>query len=204
MPRLTPEDLEEFLNEYSVAHIATLTETGAPYVVPMAFGYTGSTIIMSSRARSVWYENLVRDPRASLSIDEPGPPGRRVTVKAVEATMLYPPGREQEWVDVKRTIDTKAQFAMLAPEVAQGELTKEQAWELARQRGDHYIASTREVPYALWSVPFEFPSPSVSTWRPSTSEGDLSGMWPARYGKITTPGVEAEVFKGWMDQPPST
>jgi hypothetical protein len=203
MPRLSSEEIEEYLNEYSVAHIGTLMEDGSPYVVPMVFGYTGSAIITGSRARSVWYKNLVRDPRASLSIDEPGPPGRRVTVRGVQAELLFPPGHEREWLEVKRKIETKAQFSMLAPEVSRGEVTKEEAWELGAQRADYYLAATKEVPYALWSIPFEYPSNSVSTWRPTTSEGDLSGMWPARYGKITKPEAEGNVFEGWMDQPPS-
>ena len=92
MSRLTAEELEEFLTQYPVVHVATLTADGAPYVVPMAFLYTPSAIFFAARGRSVSYENLSRDPRVCLSIDSPVPPHRKVTVKGVEAELLFPPG----------------------------------------------------------------------------------------------------------------
>ena len=205
MSRLSNEEVDEFLNEYSLAHIGTLSPDGSPYVVAIVFGYTGSAIVLAARARSEWYKNLLRDPRVALSIDEKDAPGRRVVIRGVQAEELYPPGHEQEWIEVKRKIETKAQFSMLGPEVRAGEITRDQAWELGAQRADYYLASIRETPYSLWSIPFEYPSPSVSTWRPVTSEGDLSGMWSTKYGKISKPeDMDGSAMKGWMDQQPST
>ena len=200
MPRLSDDEIDEFLNEYPIAHFGTLLPDGSPYVSPAVFGFTGSAILVGSRARSVWHDNLVRDPRVSLSIDEKDPPGRRVNVKGVQAELLHEPGHEREWVEVKRKMETKSQFSQLAPEVRAGQITREAAWELGAERADYYIAATREMSYALWSIPFEYPSPTVSTWRPTASEGDLSGMWPARYGRIVKPGVEGDPMKGWMDK----
>ncbi|WP_461186626.1 pyridoxamine 5'-phosphate oxidase family protein [Arthrobacter sp. Z4-13] len=195
------EELEQFLNEHSVARLASITEDGSPYVVPLVFGYTGSAILVASRGKSVWYDHLVRDPRVAVAIDEFEPPGRRVIIKDVKAELLFEPGHEQEWIETKRKIETKAQFSMLSPEVSRGEITKDEAWKLGAERADYYLDSIKQVPYALWSIPFEYPSPTVVTWKPLTKDGDLTGMWSEKYGKITKPETSTgEVMKGWMDK----
>ena len=185
MPRLTPEELDDFLNTYPVAHIATLTADGSPYVVPMAFCFTGSAILTAARGRSVWYLNLARDPRCSLSIDEPFRPLRRVNVTGVRAEQLYPPGHEKAWIDIKRKIEIQGMTARL--KAKHGELTDELR-ELAIQRAEDYLKAVSEIPYALFSIPFEYPSPTVTTARPVRGkDGDLTGAFPAKYGEIVKP-----------------
>jgi hypothetical protein len=175
MARLTPEELEEFLAEYSVAHIATISADGSPYVVPGAFLYTGSAILITPRGRSVWYENLVRDPRVALMIDENKTPSRRVSVSGVRAELLFPPGHEKEWVDIKRKVEIKSKSA---------------------ESTEYYLAAVSQIPYALFSVPFEYPSPSVKTWRMVDEGDDLTHMWSDRYGKLIKPGADLK-WEGW-------
>ena len=177
MPRLSREDLDQFLGDYMVAHIATVAADGSPYVVPGGFLYTGDAILMTPRGRALWYDHIVRDPRVALSIDEVQAPNRKVTVAAARAEILFAPGHETEWLDTARQVAIKA---------------------FGDEGVDHYLATTGHVPRALMSIPFEYPSPVVTTWRPEVRGDDLSGMWPARYGIVSTEHrSDAPVFEGW-------
>ena len=138
--------------------------------------YTGSAILITPRERSAWYRNIVRDPRVALSIDKPGPPNRRVTVASVEAEIVFAPGREKEWLDVAPKVSLRS---------------------LGEERIDFYLAATSDTPRALVSVPFEYPSPFVTTWRPVVQGNDLTGLWPRRYGIVTKPEGDASSFEGW-------
>ncbi|WP_196809563.1 pyridoxamine 5'-phosphate oxidase family protein [Nocardia sp. 348MFTsu5.1] len=177
MPRLTTEEVNEFLTEYKVAHIATLAADGSPYVVPASFLFTGSAILITPRAKSVWCKHLDVNPSISLSIDEPSAPHRRVTVSNVKAERLFAPGQEQEWADINRKVIVK---------------------ELGEEKVDYWIEATSKIPYALYSVPFENPSKSVKTWRPGAEGSDLSGSMAKRYGEIIQPKTTAKAsFAEW-------
>ena len=130
---ITTEELEEFLAEYSVAHIATISADGSPYVVPGAFLYTGSAILITPRGRSVWYENLVRDPRVALMIDENKTPSRRVSVSVSEQSSSSLQGTRRSGL----TSSEKSRSRRRVP------------------RHEYYLAAVSQIPYALFSVPFE-------------------------------------------------
>jgi nitroimidazol reductase NimA-like FMN-containing flavoprotein (pyridoxamine 5'-phosphate oxidase superfamily) len=176
MPSLTSAELDEFLAEYRVVHVGTISADGSPYVVPGSFLYTGSAILLTPRGRSVWHENLVRDPRVSLSIDETVQPFRKVIVSGVRAEVLFAPGREKEWIDVKRKVELKG---------------------MSEEAADRYLKTVSQIPYALYSVPFEYPSPSVMTWKVVISGDDHSGMMAKRYGTLINPESDLSGFDGW-------
>ena len=89
MPRMTPEDLADFLEQPHVGVIATLRSDGSPYTVPVWWlwepdassppfqagrhRYPGGVAWITGTTTRVWCKQLRHDPRASLCI-ESGPP----------------------------------------------------------------------------------------------------------------------------------
>ena len=58
-----------------------------PRVVPTWFLYRDHEVLFTPRARSVFLENLRRDPRLGLSVDEDALPYRKVTVQGAERAL---------------------------------------------------------------------------------------------------------------------
>lgn len=89
MPRMTPGDLAEYLQEAHVGVIASLKRDGSPYTVPVwwlwqpdpsaptyrsgPLEYHGGDLWLTGTTTRVWCKQLVHDGRASLCI-ESGPP----------------------------------------------------------------------------------------------------------------------------------
>jgi Pyridoxamine 5'-phosphate oxidase len=89
MPRMTPEDLETYLQQPATGVIATLRGDGLPYTVPIwwlwkpdaalppfssgPLSYPGGVLWLTGTYSRIWCRQLLKDPRASLCI-ETGPP----------------------------------------------------------------------------------------------------------------------------------
>lgn len=79
---LTPEELYEFLTGTAIfAKIATTGEDGWPAVSPVWYEYDGRAFWIVTKELTGFCQNLRRDPRASLCIDNPQPPYKRVLVR---------------------------------------------------------------------------------------------------------------------------
>jgi nitroimidazol reductase NimA-like FMN-containing flavoprotein (pyridoxamine 5'-phosphate oxidase superfamily) len=104
VPTMTRDEMEDFLNEpQHLARIATIDVDGIPRVVPSWFILHKDQIIFTPRKESTWYENIRRDPRVGLSIDEDVQPYRKVIVQG-EADVLYAPGNDDAWRDLYERI----------------------------------------------------------------------------------------------------
>jgi hypothetical protein len=73
MPRMKPDDFEEFLRQPHVGVLATLREGGLPYTVPVWWLWKDGVIWLTGTCSRVWCKQLIKDARASLCI-ESGPP----------------------------------------------------------------------------------------------------------------------------------
>ncbi len=101
MPRMKPDDMQEFLRQPHVGVIATLRRDGRPYTVPVWWLWDeaeGVFWLTGTRSR-VWCKHLRRDPRMSLCI-EAGPPlpghvdvDGRAEVKGPPAFDIWPLSR---------------------------------------------------------------------------------------------------------------
>jgi hypothetical protein len=76
--RMTPEEMNEFLQGPWLARVACLQSDGSPYVVTCWYHWDGVCFWVVPRARSAWAHYMARDPRVALVIDEPDPPLRKV------------------------------------------------------------------------------------------------------------------------------
>jgi PPOX class probable F420-dependent enzyme len=79
---MTPEELEEFLTTGAIfAKVATTMEDGQPVLSPVWYEWDGESFLIVSKERTSLVQNLRRDPRCGLLVDNPALPYKRVSVQ---------------------------------------------------------------------------------------------------------------------------
>ncbi len=158
MPRLTAAEMEGFLLEPGhLLRIGTADPDGMPRVAPTWFIYRDGEIYFTPRSTSAFLENLRRDPRVGLSIDEEPLPYRKVTLQG-RARIVYEPGRDDEWRDLYRAIAQRYVPADVA---------------------EAYIQDTIDQPRALLAVTLA--ASRLTTWRMPVGGERGTGIWARRY-----------------------
>lgn len=90
MPRMTPDQLSEFLAEDRNAIIATIGADGLPQQTPVWFVYADGTFYVSAQETTVKVRNLRHNPALSLCIDAGRGSARYVVVSG--QAQLIPAG----------------------------------------------------------------------------------------------------------------
>ncbi|WP_161633992.1 pyridoxamine 5'-phosphate oxidase family protein [Williamsia sp. D3] len=146
MPKLTDQEFDEFLATPGLyARFATVDVDGFPRVIPIIFFHHERKIKFTLRPVGAPLENVRRDPKVALSIDEPTDPQRRVNIQGI-AQIVYEPGSEDQWLDVYRQMLLKT----ATPEFV-----------------DDYIKGSAEAGLRRpWlQVDLDDPTTRVKTWR---------------------------------------
>jgi PPOX class probable F420-dependent enzyme len=169
MPKLSAAEIESFLAEPGhLIRLATLDADGAPRVMPMWFIHEEGQIWVTSREKSVWGNNLRRDSRAALTVDEDRLPYRKVTVQG-SARLVHDLGEDDVWRDRYRRIGRRY---------------------MAADAVDAYVDSTADQPRMLFAVDLRDPANRATSWRMPGEEEDISGIWARRYYR---PGSRMEM-----------
>ena len=72
---MTRDDALRFIAEGTrTGHLATVRADGRPHVAPIWFVVDGEDIVFTTASDSVKGQNLARERRASISVDEAAPP----------------------------------------------------------------------------------------------------------------------------------
>jgi PPOX class probable F420-dependent enzyme len=74
MTTFTPECREFLLNPVHTGKLATVRADGRPHVVPIWFDLDGDTLVFTTGETSVKAQNIRRDARVSLCVDDETPP----------------------------------------------------------------------------------------------------------------------------------
>ncbi len=82
---MTPGEVDAFLREPRIAHIATLRPDGSPHVTPVWHHFDGERVIVVCEQSAVKLRNLRRDPRVSICIANDEEPYRYVLVDGTAA-----------------------------------------------------------------------------------------------------------------------
>lgn len=91
---MTAEEMHEFLTQTDVfVKIGSIGPDGWPAVNPAWYEYEDGSFYVVTKELTGFCQNLRRDPRATLCIDNPQPPYKRVIVRA-EAEFL-----DGDWVE---------------------------------------------------------------------------------------------------------
>lgn len=160
MPVLTADEAAEFLAEPGhLARIGTVDADGTPRVLPLWFVVSDQQLLFTPRQPAVIWQNLQRDPRVGISIDEERHPWRKVTVQG-RVDVIHVPGEDDRWRPLYREIARRY---------------------VSTAAADHYVDGTDDQPRALCAVDFRAPTTRVSTWRMPVQGEDVRGVWHHRY-----------------------
>src|SRR3954464_11090531 len=75
------QQAKEILGKKTFAHLATLMPNGSPQVTPVWVDYDGKHVRINSARGRVKDKNMRRDPRVSLSLQDPENPYRYIEVR---------------------------------------------------------------------------------------------------------------------------
>jgi PPOX class probable F420-dependent enzyme len=94
---MTQEELHAFLTETRIfAKVATNGPDGWPAVSPAWYEYDGEVFWLVTKELAGFCQNMLRDPRVTLCIDNPEPPYRRVFVRGRAEVV------DEDWVELGR------------------------------------------------------------------------------------------------------
>ena len=82
--KMTPEEIKRFLTQGTrTGKLATVRKDGRPHVAPIWFVLDGDDLIFNTWHSSVKAQNLRRDNRATVCVDDENPPFAFVLVEGV-------------------------------------------------------------------------------------------------------------------------
>jgi PPOX class probable F420-dependent enzyme len=76
-----PERFHDILASATLGHLATINEHGRPEVNPVWFLWDGTSILLSVKANTRKYRNLLRDPHIAISFTDLRLPTRYVEIR---------------------------------------------------------------------------------------------------------------------------
>lgn len=76
-----PEAYLDLFEKKSFGHLATVMDDGRPQSTPVWVDYDGKHVVVNTTLDRQKYENLEREPRVSISIQDPDDPYRYLEVR---------------------------------------------------------------------------------------------------------------------------
>lgn len=160
MPKLHNDELHGFLDEPGhLARIGTIDDDGYPRVLPLWFIRDERRLLFTPRSPAMIWQNLQREPKVGMSIDEREHPSRKLTLQGV-VEVIYPPGADDAWREVYRSIAKRYTPDWFA---------------------DEYVDGTDDQPRALCAVDLDADTTRLSTWRMPVAGEDRRKVWAERY-----------------------
>ena len=78
---MTPEEMNAYLDETHVAHLATLRRDGSPHVTPLWYQYENGNLYLITEGSLVKARNIKRDSRVAVSISTDQEPYKYVLLE---------------------------------------------------------------------------------------------------------------------------
>jgi PPOX class probable F420-dependent enzyme len=81
MPQKIPDEFVDLFKKTAFANLATVMPDGSPQVTPVWIDYDGKYVLFNSAKGRMKDKNIRRDPRISLSIQDPENPYRYLEIR---------------------------------------------------------------------------------------------------------------------------
>ncbi|MFE9812097.1 PPOX class F420-dependent oxidoreductase [Streptomyces sp. NPDC005227] len=95
--QMTEDEWQAFISEGTrTGKLSTIREDGGPHVVPVWFLLDGSDLVFTTEDRTVKSQNLLRDNRAALCVDDERPPFSYAVLRG-RAEISEDPGQLLTW-----------------------------------------------------------------------------------------------------------
>ncbi len=95
MPSMTKQAIERFLAGPNLARIATVKKDGSPFVVPVWYEWDGKHCYVVAMTTASWVDNITKEPRVAIVIDNDVPPHEKVIIEG-EAEIMW----EEDWIEI--------------------------------------------------------------------------------------------------------
>ena len=97
MQKMTKDEYREFLlHGTRTGKLATVRKDGRPHVLPVWFDLDGETVVFTTGGESVKAQNMRRDPRVCVCVDDETPPFAFVQIEGT-ATLSDDPDELLYW-----------------------------------------------------------------------------------------------------------
>jgi PPOX class probable F420-dependent enzyme len=96
-PMSTPEWRAFLLSGTHTAKLATVRRDGRPHVAPVWFDLEGEELFFTTQRNTAKGNNLLRDPRVMLSVDDERPPFSFVLIEGVAVITELTPASLLSW-----------------------------------------------------------------------------------------------------------
>ena len=94
MAGILTDEMIRLLEEPHMAHLATVNADGSPQVSPVWVHTDGEAILMNTATGRIKHRNLVRDPRAAVSIADAAHPYSRTLIARGRVELITEGGLE--------------------------------------------------------------------------------------------------------------
>ena len=78
---MTPEEMNDYLDETHIAHLATLKRDGSPHLTPLWYQYDNGNLYMITEGSLLKARNIKRDSRVAVSISNDQEPYKYVLME---------------------------------------------------------------------------------------------------------------------------
>ena len=85
--RLTDEQAKLLRDTKSFIHLATVNKDGSPQVSPVWVDFDGTHVVVNSEQKRRKVRNMKRDPRVSLSVQDPANPYHYIEIRGRVASI---------------------------------------------------------------------------------------------------------------------
>ncbi len=103
-------DFHDLLNGANTAVLSTLLSDGSPQGSPVWFWFDGSAVQVSTTAQRLKHRNVLRDPRATLTIIDPAKPLRYLELRCAVVLEDDPDGIVRDRIAAKHGYASGASF----------------------------------------------------------------------------------------------
>ena len=103
-PALTPEEIQQYLEQPHIAVMATINRRGEPHLTPNWYRYNGSALMFVTRSDRLKYRNLQRDRRMSVCIYDAPRASQYVVISGAAAIQDATTGGPEVWDEIRRVV----------------------------------------------------------------------------------------------------
>lgn len=97
---MSPDEIKEFLAAPVVARVATIDETGLPYITPVWQEWDGTAMWIVPRERSAWVQHIKHNPNVAISCAMDSGSYSRVLMRGKATVVVGPAPMTGQCLDI--------------------------------------------------------------------------------------------------------
>jgi PPOX class probable F420-dependent enzyme len=161
--RMSTEEMEEFLKGPNLARVAVVRGDGSPFIVPVWYEWDGKYLYVVGRKRSSWVDDVRRNGRVCVLIDEDKLPLRKVIIEGTAEVV------GTDWIEIGKRMAVRYFGPDVGPKYLEGTLDQ-----------PRWVIRITPKKITTWKIPPEFAG-GKEAWHPRYYEPGT--RWYMEYQK---------------------